>query len=146
MISHASYMASLRQSQTKDGSWRFKSQISESGVFKGMDYAEIGPDNASEVGTSALNAFYLLQFANITGDAMARNAGLRALDFIEQFEVPRAAQVWEVPVHTPDILASGDACEAYLEAYRLTGEQKYLDKAIYWAWTGMPFVYCLYVG
>ncbi|MBC7286867.1 MAG: hypothetical protein H5T86_02265 [Armatimonadetes bacterium] len=60
---------------------------------------------------------------------------------MDKFTVPRAAQVWEVPVHTPDILASADACEAYLEAYYITGDRKWLDRAIYWEETGLPFLY-----
>lgn len=83
----------------------------------------------------------MLRFARMTGDVRVQAAGLKALAFMDRFEVPRAAQVWEVPVHTPDILASSDACEAYLEGYLVTGERAYLDRAIYWAWTGLPFVY-----
>ena len=60
--------------------------------------------------------------ARITGDPKATAAGLKALEFMEQFTVPRAAQVWEVPVHTPDVLASADASEAYLEGYLITGK------------------------
>ncbi|MBD3292236.1 MAG: hypothetical protein GF393_04885 [Armatimonadia bacterium] len=127
--------------QRDDGSWRFHARIETGGVFKGRDYGELGPDDAAEVGTCARNAWRLLRFARMTGDASAREAGLEALAFMERFEVPRAAQVWEVPVHTPDILASADACEAYLEGFRLTGDRAYLDRAVYWAWTGLPFVY-----
>ena len=60
---------------------------------------------------------------------------------MKRFRVPRAAQVWEVPVHTPDILAASDAVEAYLEAYRFSGEQRWLAEAVRWARAGLPFVY-----
>lgn len=141
LLAQAQHVAGLIRSQGEDGSWRFRARIETEGVFKGMDYSELGPDNAAEVGTCARNAWTILAFARMTGDPEATAAGLKALDFMDQFVVPRAAQVWEVPVHTPDILASADACEAYIEGYRITGERRHLDKAIYWAWTGLPFLY-----
>ncbi|MCX7012774.1 MAG: hypothetical protein NTW86_09495, partial [Candidatus Sumerlaeota bacterium] len=49
--------------------------------------------------------------------------------------------MWEVPMHVPDILASAQALSAYASAYRITGDAKYLEKARYWAWTGVPFIY-----
>lgn len=139
--SRANRVSSLIRQQEEDGSWRFRARIETTGVFKGMDYSELGPDRAAEVGTCARNAWEVLSFARMTGDPRATEAGLKALAFMDRFEVPRAAQVWEVPVHTPDILASADACEAYLEGYLITGDRKYLDKAVYWAWTGLPFIY-----
>lgn len=65
---------------------------------------------------------------------------LRALDEFSN-TVPRGAQTWEVPLHTPDILASAHLVRAYLRGYELTGETQFLDKARHWAWTGVPFVY-----
>jgi len=55
--------------------------------------------------------------------------------------VPRAAQTWEVPVHTPDILAAAWAVEAYVEGYFLTGRDDLLAAARYFAAAGLPFVY-----
>ena len=55
--------------------------------------------------------------------------------------VPRGAQTWEVPLHTPDILASAHMIKAYSLGYIISGEEKYLEQARYWAWTGVPFVY-----
>jgi hypothetical protein len=55
--------------------------------------------------------------------------------------VPRGAQTWEVPLHTPDILASAHMVKAYTLGYIISGENKYLEQARYWAWTGVPFVY-----
>jgi hypothetical protein len=55
--------------------------------------------------------------------------------------VPRGAQTWEVPLHTPDILASAHLVRAYTLGYELTGDKDFLDQARYWAWTGVPFIY-----
>ncbi|MBI4326230.1 MAG: hypothetical protein HY674_13345, partial [Chloroflexi bacterium] len=124
-----------------DGSWRFRTRIETNGIFKGMDYALLGPDKAAEVGTCARNAYEILRFARMTGDAETFGAVEPSLKFMEQFTVPRAAQVWECPVHSPDILAAADAVEAYLEAYRYAGDRHFLDEAIRWAWRGLPFLY-----
>jgi hypothetical protein len=55
--------------------------------------------------------------------------------------VPRGAQTWEVPLHTPDILASAHLVKAYTLGHIISGDNKYLEQARYWAWTGVPFVY-----
>jgi hypothetical protein len=83
----------------------------------------------------------LLDYARLTGDAAAQAAGLKALDYMKRFRVPRGAQVWEVPLHTPDQLASAYAVWACVRGYELTGERKYLAEARRWALSGIPFVY-----
>ncbi len=101
----------------------------------------LGQRGSTAVGICAREVRSLLQTALLTGDAEPLQAGLRTLKFMERFKVPRASQVWEVPVHTPDILASANACEAYLMGYKLTGDRALLERAVYWARTGVPFVY-----
>ena len=125
----------------EDGSWRFRTRIGTSFPFKGYDYGLLGPDKAAELGTCARSAYEVLRFVRMTGDWEVFNTVKKSLEFMKQFNVPRAAQVWECPVHTPDILAAADAVDAYIEAYWFTGEKQYLDEAIRWAWAGMPFVY-----
>jgi hypothetical protein len=55
--------------------------------------------------------------------------------------VPRGAQTWEIPLHTPDILASAHLVKAYTLGYIISGKYEYLEQARYWAWTGVPFIY-----
>lgn len=55
--------------------------------------------------------------------------------------VPRGAQTWECPLHSPDILAAAYLVKAYTEGYELTGDLSLLRRAVYWAWTGVPFVH-----
>jgi hypothetical protein len=128
-------------SRDKDGAWRFDADQVGGGPFVGMDYHELGPDNAAEVGLCAAKATAILRYARITGDWEAYRQMQKTLEFMEQFRVPRAAQVWEVPVHSPDILAAAEAAEAYLEAYRFSGEKRWLRNAVTWARRGLPFVY-----
>ena len=122
-----------RGGQGEDGAWRFhpapKTQV-------------LGVAGSSELGLCGRPAWALLRHARMTGDKAALQAGLNALEFIEAaFVVPRGAQSWECPLHEPDILASAYGLAAYLEAYRATGEEHYLEQARYWARTGLPFIY-----
>jgi hypothetical protein len=55
--------------------------------------------------------------------------------------VPRGAQTWEIPLHTPDILASAHLTHAYALAFALTREPEMLQRAKQWALTGIPFIY-----
>ncbi|MFY8051788.1 MAG: hypothetical protein ACOVP2_04160, partial [Armatimonadaceae bacterium] len=47
----------------------------------------------------------------------------------------------EIPLHTPDILASAHMLRANVLGYELTGDREFFDEARYWAWSGVPFVY-----
>ena len=85
----------------------------------------------------------LLDKALFAGDRSLIDTGLRQLRAMAKFRhtVPRGAQTWEVPLHTPDILASAHLVLAHLRGYQLTGDPDLLEQARYWAWTGVPFVY-----
>ncbi len=132
----------LVAAQKADGNWVFSGKkAADQWPENGVDYSKLGPAGARAVGLTAANAATVLEAALLSGDPDLRAAGLKALEGMSRFRVPRAAQVWEVPVHTPDILASAKAVRAYLAGYRLTGRRAYLDRAVYWARTGLPFVY-----
>ncbi|MFH1267789.1 MAG: hypothetical protein ABIK89_18895, partial [Planctomycetota bacterium] len=134
--------AGILASRGDDGAWRFDAdQQHTTGPFVGMDYHELGPDNACEVGTCARLAFEVLHYARIAGDREAYERMQSTLILMESFRVPRAAQVWEVPFHTPDVLAAADAVDAYLEAYRFSGNGRWLRNAVTWARRGLPFIY-----
>ncbi|HXJ55933.1 MAG TPA: hypothetical protein VNU68_04635 [Verrucomicrobiae bacterium] len=85
----------------------------------------------------------LLEAGAFSGDREEIAQGIARLRALAKFRgsVPRGAQTWEIPLHTPDILASAHLVRAYALGYELTGEKEFLDQAIYWAWTGLPFVY-----
>ncbi len=132
----------LLASRDEDGAWRFDAdQQPESGPFRGMDYGELGPDGAVESGLLARRAYEVLRYARVSGDQEAYQQMVKTLALLERFRVPRAAQVWEVPVHTPDLLAAADAVDAYLEAYRFSGQSRWLQDAVTWARRGLPFIY-----
>ncbi len=94
-------------------------------------------------GLTSQLVFSLLQNAAFAGDWALINHGIALLHRLDRFEntVPRGAQTWEVPLHTPDILASANMVNAYVLGYRLTGDKTLLKHAEHWAWSGVPFVY-----
>ncbi len=95
-------------------------------------------------GLSGLHLQQALELAIFSGDQDVIENVLDKLDQgIKTYKnaIPRGAQTWEVPLHTPDILASAHWVSACVDAYKYTHEVRYLEAARYWAWTGAPFVY-----
>jgi hypothetical protein len=85
-----------------------------------------------------------LTAASETGDTSLIKASvemLRKVNRVYSNTVPRGAQTWEIPLHTPDILASAHMLRANVLGYELTGDRYFFDEARYWAWSGVPFVY-----
>lgn len=127
------YIRKLISSQQPDGSWRFAPADEKQ--------ATLGRKGDAVLGTCAYNAAMILRYARITGDEEALRAGEKALLLMEKFRLPRGGQTWECPMYEPDILPAGWAVAAYLEAFWTTGNPRWLHNAIYWAETGVPFVY-----
>jgi hypothetical protein len=123
------HIRSLLAAQRADGSFRY------AGKFRRGHFE----DTAS--GICALPASQLLEFAHFTGDQDALAAGLKTLEYMKRFRTPRGAQTWEVPLHTPDQLASAYLVRSYVYGYQLTGDASYLVEARRWAISGLPFVY-----
>lgn len=107
------------------------------------DYAStLGSDHCN--GFTAMSAEEMLVNASLTGDEGAIAAALAVLDKMTALyagEVPRGAQPWEMPLHTPDILASARLVRCYTLGYLLSGRPGYLEQARTWAWTGVAMVY-----
>ena len=107
------------------------------------DYAStLGSDHCN--GFTSLSAEEMLSNAALTGDESAIAASLAALDKMTANyagQVPRGAQPWEMPLHTPDIVASARLTRCYVLGYLLSGKPEYLEQARYWAWTGVTMMY-----
>ena len=101
----------------------------------------LGTAGQYELGTCAQKTFLLLYAYQLTGDSRYWQGAQKALHFLQTFKVPRGAQTWEVPLHTPDILAAAHAIRAFATAYRISENETYLDQARYWARAGLPFIY-----
>ncbi len=99
-------------------------------------------DHANGYAATAL--LKALEAAWLSGDPVLTKKALDILDkqtALYRNSEPRGAQTWEIPLHTPDILASAYLVKCYALGHALTGRRDYLDQARYWAWTGVPFVY-----
>ena len=129
----------LIQQQDADGGWGY--QPGPPKADGKHDPRDLGEAGEVELGTCARNALTLLRQARFAQDEEALQAGLRALERMREFGVPRAAQVWEVPVHTPDVLAAAQAVRAYVEGTRATGDEQWIADAVRWAKLGLPFIY-----
>jgi len=108
----------------------------------GPDYARTHSTNEAS-GLASRLVQDLLEDAAFSGDRDLLKAGLEKLRALDKFHsgVPRGAQTWECPLHTPDILASAQMVRAYTLGFELTGEEYWLEEARYWAWSGLPFLY-----
>lgn len=109
----------------------------------GVDYGSTHwEDHANGLGADRLEA--ALETAGFSGD---ETLTVRALDLLDKRlevyrnTVPRGAQTWEIPLHTPDILASARMLRCCGLAFLLTGDSKYIEAGRYWAWTGVSMVY-----
>ncbi len=88
---------------------------------------------------------YLYTQAMYTGDRKMLAEAVRLTDALDRYDysAPRGAQTWEMPLHCPDIMGSAQMVECYLSAYKVTADKKYLERAIRWAWSGVPFLYLI---
>jgi hypothetical protein len=108
-----------------------------------VDYGKTHFDKHAN-GIAGLAIANILETATLCADKKLTKQALAVLDKLTVLyacSVPRGAQTWEVPLHTPDILASAHMTRAYVYAYVLSGKKRYLEQSRYWAWSGVPFVY-----
>jgi len=95
----------------------------------------------SLVGITAENAAKLLRSALLTGDPAHLDAGIRGIRFLDGFDRPCGLRIWDVHQNAPDLLAAAHLICAYLDEYLLTGNPTRLERAVYWARAGLPFVW-----
>jgi len=123
------------------GGWTFSPGFDVDWHHRIRDYAKLGFEGEEAIGLTASKAVQLFRAYQLSGDRQLLQAGQRCLEYMEKFKIPRGAQVWEVVVHSPDLLAATEACEAFLEGYLATGEERWRRLAVYWAAAGIPFIY-----
>ena len=121
--------AGIRAAQRPDGSFRYSGKF-----LRGhwTDYAS---------GDCGNYLFRLLEHWRLTGDKESLNAALKGLAFVNELKTPRGAQVWELSLHTPDIMGASRCVLANVWAFEATGDRQYLDAARRWALSGVPYVY-----
>jgi len=121
--------AQARKNQRADGSFPYNGKY-----LKGH-----WSDTAS--GHCGNSLFLLMEHWRLTGNAESLAAAEKGLQYVNQLKTPRGAQVWELSLHTPDIMGSSRCALANILAYEATGKEEYLKQARRWAVTGLPFIY-----
>ncbi len=107
------------------------------------DFGEtLGADHCNGYTAMALDG--LLSAATWSGDETEIAKALAIVDkatALYHGTVPRGAQPWEMPLHTPDIMASAHLVRIYTLAYLLKPDPAYLREARHWAYGGLSMVY-----
>jgi hypothetical protein len=99
----------------------------------------IAGDTALEI--IMLPAIELLDIGEKTGESRFTEAAKKAFEYCMYMTRPEAGDYWETPIHAANLLASGHAAIGYYEAYRAFGDEKYLEKSIYWIRTLLAFTH-----
>ncbi|GAB1449987.1 hypothetical protein MASR2M47_00430 [Draconibacterium sp.] len=86
-------------------------------------------------------ALQLLDIYNETKIEKYGDAARKALEYSMKMDRPEGGDFWETPLHAPNLLAAGHAAIANYEAYKTFGDERYLQKAIYWIRTILPFTH-----
>ena len=107
------------------------------------DFGEtLGADHCN--GYTAMALDELLRAAVWCGDEEEISKTLAIVDKVTGLyhgTVPRGAQPWEMPLHTPDIMASAHLTRIYALANLLRPSPAYVSEARHWAYTGLSMVY-----
>ena len=119
-------------SQEEDGGW---------GYYPDERRGKLGESGARVVGICGRNVYLLAKWVAISGDPVVEEALRKGLAHMRRYVVPRGAQGWECPIYEPDVLGSAYAVRACVWAYMALGEKDLLERARFWARTGLPFQY-----
>lgn len=135
-------MAGVRDAlaMSPDGSYAYHPH-SGNKMFTQAQAKSIGREGEVNIGTCVMGLEPLMRRALISGDPFLVAEGEKGLAYIDRFTRPQGAENWEVPLACPNLRAAALATRCYLYGYLLTGKNHYLEKARFWATTGLPFIY-----
>ena len=119
----------IREMVNPDGSFLFRTRFPE------VETA------ASSYGYTALQALTIMEYVRFTGNNEMFSAITKALEYLEHCVIPSGGFYWDTPFHTPDLQAAATLVWLYTWAYEYSGNKHYLDRAVHFAYTGLPFVY-----
>lgn len=135
------------RTQQSDGSWVYTPSVAgEQGLafLKGPpEPGTIGYPDQRDEGLTAAQVSALLEYVIVSGDDDALKAALHGFRELDRYFIPfgYSMDMGEECPHSPSLHGSYLGLRSYLLAYRLTGEQRFLERAVYWAKTGLPFLY-----
>lgn len=122
-----------------DGAYRYKGRSIPSS--HGWDYSRFGREGDVAIGICAAPLSTIMKYVRMSGDTGMFKEAEKTLKFMDRFGIPRGGEPGNFPLQTVSLLGARQALDAYLEAYRYTGNKRYLEKAAYWAKAGLPFLY-----
>ena len=132
------------KAQGPDGSWAYAPTATAEGGLSGLNAPPepgvIAPEGFKSQGITAGELAPIFEYVKITGDEAAFRACLKGLDHLDTYAIPFPYRQPECPP-SPSLHGSYLALRCYLIAYEITGDRRYLEKAVYWAKTGLPFIY-----
>lgn len=130
--------------QTEEGDFPFEPHGRHQTML--IDWAEfwrpLGLPGDSAIDLCATGAWGLLLAAEKTGQQRFYDAAKKTLEFAMRWDNrPEGGDWWETPLHSPNLLTSGNAAIAYYLGYKAFGDERYLQRAIHWIRCMLPFTH-----
>ena len=101
-------------------------------------FGRAGDTSSGETGR---RLWAIWQHALASGNPKDIAAGIKGLKFLNACKRPEGAQVWELDLHVPDVLAAAHAVRCNVAAYKITRDEQYRRAAARWAYRGLTFIY-----
>ncbi|MHB9033813.1 MAG: hypothetical protein ACYC6L_12295 [Anaerolineae bacterium] len=133
----------LLKVQTPEGDFPFdpegrhKTDLADIAAY----WRPLGQPGDSAVDLCATAALDLMLGYEKTKRQEFKEAARKALEFALRFNRPEGGDWWETPFHSPNLLAAGNAAMAFYKGYRLFGDERYRQKAVWWIRGVLPFTY-----
>jgi len=139
------YGRKLQSYQREDGSFPFEpdgrhSFPDHSALSEGT-LRPLGKKGDTALDLCVTPVIDLLVLADMTGEEAFREAAKKSLDYCLLMKRPEGGDWWETPLHSPNLLAAGHAAIAYYLGYKAFRDPRYLNKAIHWIRSLLPFTH-----
>jgi hypothetical protein len=133
----------LLEIQTPEGDFPFEPEgRHQTGHNRNAAYwRPLGPAGDSSLDLCATATMALLIAHEKTGRDDFKEAAHKTLEFAMRFLRPEGGDWWETPLHSPNLLAAGNAAIAYYKGYQLFGDERYRERAIWWIRGVIPFTH-----
>ncbi|MDR3183652.1 MAG: hypothetical protein LBT89_12180 [Planctomycetaceae bacterium] len=115
--------------QQPDGSFLYRTRFPEA------------ENTVSSFGFTALQALKIMEYVRLTGNAALYTPVKQTLMYLRHCEIPSGGFYRDTPFHTPDLQAAAAMIWLHIWAYEYDGNADYLQRAQYFAYAGLPFVY-----
>jgi hypothetical protein len=101
----------------------------------------LGVAGDSAVDLCATASAMLLLAGRKLGEKRFLDGARKTLESAYKSDRPEGGDWWETPLHSPNLLAAGNAAIAYYLGYEEFGDQRYLARAVHWIRSLLPFTH-----